>query len=307
VGQSRVGRSARASLAAEPRLSAGGPERCVSPDAVHGNPAPQAPILSVRAVRFGFADAPAFLGPVSLNVYPGQMWMIVGPNGAGKSTLLRLMAGLLPLGGGRVELDGASIDHVPLRVRARRIAYLPQTLPARLPQRARDIVLLGRYPHRTFGMFESARDYAVADGALQTMEVGALADRAMETLSGGEAQRVHVAAALAQEPAVMLLDEPTASLDLRHQLQIYRLLARLTTEQGLGVVVVTHDLNGAARFGSQVALMNAGRFVAVGAPADVLQPEHLDAVYGVRTRVVTIDGAPGRWVVPVEDGDGPQR
>lgn len=259
--------------------------------------------MSLSDVRFAYPAAAPFLGPVSLEIGLGQLWMIVGPNGAGKSTLLKIMAGLLRPTAGDATLDGRRLDGVAPRDRARRIAYLPQHLPTHLTQSVHEVVLLGRYPHRTLGLFESAHDHAVVEQSLEVMGLSAFADRPVATLSGGEAQRVHVAAALAQEPALLLLDEPTTSLDLRHQLEIYRLLQRLVTEQGLGVVVVTHDLNGAARYGSHVALMNAGRFVAVGPAADVLQPAHLDAVYGVRTGVVTAGSPPRRWVVPIGSAD----
>jgi len=254
--------------------------------------------LTLRELHFGFPSRADFLGPVTLNVAPGDCWSIVGPNGAGKTTLLRLMAGLTRPSSGTILLGEHALYALPSRERARRVAMVPQSVTNDLDLTARELVLLGRYPHRTFGLFESAADERLAERAMAVTETLDFADRRMDTLSGGEAQRVHIAAALAQEPAVLLLDEPTSSLDLRHQLGIHALLRRRAAADALAVVVVTHDVNLALRFSTHVLLLSDGKVAAVGAPEDVLRPEKLTEVYGVE--MVTLGGAGGdvSWLVP---------
>lgn len=257
------------------------------------------PILQATDLAFGFPGRPDFLRPISLAVEPGDCWGVIGPNGAGKSTLLRLLAGLLTPASGEVHLDGRPLGELPARLRARRVAFLPQHAPGELAALAREVVLLGRYPHRRFGLFESAADLAVAERAMAATGTAEFADRPLATLSGGEAQRVHLAAALAQQPAVLLLDEPTASLDLYHQLSIFTILQDLTARARLAVVVVTHDVNLAARYCSHVLLLDDGRPVASGPPAEVIHPGVLRAVYRVELASATTDDLARRWIVPL--------
>ena len=262
-------------------------------------------ILELAGVRFGYATRPDFLGPITVSVRSGECWAIVGPNGAGKSTLLRLMAGLCNPHAGRVSVDRKSLSNVSDRDRARRLAFVPQHPPADLDFSVRDIVLMGRFPHRSLGLFESAEDYDIADRAMDTTGTLGFADRRMATLSGGESQRVHIAAALAQEPRLLLLDEPTASLDLQHQLAIPQILRDRAGSDGLAVVVVTHDVNLAARFCSHVLLLHEGRTVAVGPPAEVLTAEALGTVYRVEMATLTMPDDPDRcWIVPLQAARG---
>jgi len=257
------------------------------------------PILSVEDVRFGFPDRPDFLGPITFPVERGDCWAIVGPNGAGKSTLLRLMAGLFTPRSGAVRIAGRSLSGLSVRDRAKRLTFLPQHPPIDLDLSVRDVVLMGRFPHRSFGLFESAEDCRVADRVMEVTATAEFAGRPMSTLSGGEAQRVHVAAALAQEPELVLLDEPTASLDIQHQLAIFEILRDCADHNGLAVVVVTHDVNLAAQFCSRVLLLHEGEAAAVGSPAEVLIPSVLGPVYGVKLETLEMPGNPDRrWVVP---------
>ncbi len=263
-------------------------------------------MLSLEEVRFGFSTRPDFLGPVTFSVRRGECWAIIGPNGAGKSTLLRLMAGLHKPHAGRVKFGGEVLGELSGRQRARRMAFLPQHPPVDLDLSVRNIVLMGRFPHRSLGLFESRDDYRVADHAMAVTETHSFADRAIATLSGGEAQRVHLAAAIAQEPRLLLLDEPTASLDLQHQQAVFRILRDRANHDGLAVVVVTHDVNLAAQFCTHVILLSDGHTVATGAPAEVVTPEVLAPVYGVELTTLTFPRDPTRrWVVPlgrVEEG-----
>jgi iron complex transport system ATP-binding protein len=180
------------------------------------------------------------------------------------------------------------------------MAFLPQGISAsELDYSVREIVLMGRFPHRSWSLFESAEDHRIAEDAMATTATGLFADRPVKTLSGGEAQRVHIAAALAQQPDALLLDEPTSSLDLQHQLGIFGLLHDLAVRDGLGVVVVTHDINLAARFGTKVLLMDNGRLAAYGKPEKVIKPSVLEPVYGVELMVLTMsEGGRQRWIVP---------
>jgi ABC-type cobalamin/Fe3+-siderophores transport system ATPase subunit len=252
--------------------------------------------LTLEEASFRYAEGAFELGPVTLGVRAGQCVGLVGPNGSGKSTLLRLMAGLCRPSAGAVRWSGQPLGSMPGRVRARQIALLPQSLPGDLAATAREVVLLGRHPHRTFGLFEGAADARVAAEALDATGAGALADRALATLSGGERQRVHLAAAFAQEPKLLLLDEPTAASDVQHQLAVFSTLQRRVRETELAVVVATHDLNLAAHFCTDAVLLDGGRVVAQGAVAEVLTPSRLTKVYDVAMEAVEAEGA--SWLLP---------
>ena len=265
-----------------------------------------APILSLEGVRFGYPRGPSFLGPIDLTVAAGQCWGIVGPNGAGKSTLLRVMAGLLPPLKGTIRLKGALLGALSHRRRALSCAFLPQQAPTGLEDCVRDVVLMGRFPHRGFGLFESAVDYAVVAQMLEVTQLVALADRPLNTLSGGEAQRVHLAAALAQETELLLADEPTASLDLQHQLAIFTVLRERARQAELAVVVVTHDVNLAARFCTHVLLLHGGRMMACGRPAEVITAKRLSPVYGVELAEAHGPTGAEPWVIPAHTGAGDQ-
>lgn len=259
------------------------------------------PVIRLADVRFGFPDRPDFLGPVSVDLHRGQTWAIVGPNGAGKSTLLRLLTGLWQPTAGAIEVEGESLHTLPPRRRAQRIAYLPQQAPGDLDMTAREVVLLGRFPHRTLGLFESVTDYGLAEKALHNAGIAHLADRTMRTLSGGEAQRVHLAAALAQGTEILLLDEPTAALDPHHQLAIFRLV-RTIADRGALVVAVTHDLNLALRFCDRALVMHDGRCVATGPPDETLTPTTLSPIYGVRMMTLSSEApAQERFLVATEE------
>jgi iron complex transport system ATP-binding protein len=254
--------------------------------------------LEVRDVRFGYANRPNFLGPISLTIARGQCWAIVGPNGAGKSTLIRLIAGLLSPRDGSLNFRGQSMSAMSLRDRARHIGFLPQRTPESLDFTVRDVVLMGRYPHRSMGLFESADDHRIVDEAMRRTGVIEFADRSLAALSGGEAQRVHLAAVLAQDPELLLLDEPTASLDIKHQIAVFEILRGVLKPDGPAVAVVTHDVNLAAMFCSHVLLMHEGRSVAAGAPSEVLTAERLRSVYEVELAALPLSQPPHQWLVP---------
>lgn len=258
------------------------------------------PVLTLTEVRFGFENRPVFLGPISVDVRPGDCWGILGPNGAGKSTLLRLLAGLLEPSSGVVAMQDRSLSAWARQARSRHVAYVPQSAPGALAQSARDVVLLGRYPHRSFGLFESARDGVVVDRVMRETGTEAFADRPMDSLSGGESRRVHLAAALAQETEILLLDEPTSSLDLRHEVEVFQGLRRRAATDDQAIVIVTHDVNLAARFCTHLLLLSEGQCLAQGPPEAVLRSDTLEALYGVPMISTSYDGGAQYWFAPIE-------
>jgi iron complex transport system ATP-binding protein len=222
---------------------------------------------------------------------PGEMTAVIGPNGAGKTTLIKALCGLLEAVAGTILLDGRVMAEWQPQRRARALAYLPQERVVHWALTARRVVALGRLPHQPLGAGESAADTHAIAAALAAMDIGHLADRPVLAMSGGERARVLVARCLAQEPAALLADEPAAGLDPAHQLALFRHLSGLA-EAGRTVVVALHDLSLAARFCNRIVLMRAGHAVAAGTPDEVLTPEHLAAVYGIKARHSTIDGVP---------------
>ncbi|MCH7700563.1 MAG: ABC transporter ATP-binding protein [Planctomycetes bacterium] len=269
-------------------------------------PGQQRFLLEARDLTFGYGSGPTFLGPIDLQVAQGQLWGVIGPNGAGKSTLLRLLVGLLSPRGGTVLLDGEALAQTSVADRARQIAFVPQNIGGDYSSVARDIVLLGRFPHRRWRLFESPEDHRLAEQAMQLTDTLHLANRRLDTLSGGEAQCVHLAAALAQQPRLMVLDEPTSSLDLYHQQLIFLKLRGLSRDQGIGVIVVTHDINLAGQFCDRLLILHDGKQVACGPCEEVLRSDMLRSVYEVDLRTVRVPGCARDWLLAVGPDEGSQ-
>lgn len=229
----------------------------------------------------------------------GKVTVIVGANACGKSTLLRGLARLLKPLGGTVHLEGADIHRMPTKQVARRLGLLPQAPTAPEGITVADLVSRGRHPHQTWFAQWSPTDEAAVAAALDATHTMALADRPVDELSGGQRQRVWIAMALAQETPVMLLDEPTTYLDLAHQIEVLDLLAELNVSRGRTIVLVLHDLNHACRYGHHLIAMHGGAIVAEGAPADVVDEELVERVFGLPTRIITdpVSGTP--LVIPI--------
>lgn len=220
------------------------------------------------------------LKDVSLSLSPGHLVALVGPNGAGKTTLLRALAGLIP-SEGNIEIGGDALASLPLRERAKRFGYLPQGHAVHWPLPARDIVALGRYPHgATDPARLSSKDSEAVLRAMQAVDVIALSERRVTELSGGERSRVALARALAVEAPIILADEPTASLDPRHQINVMKNL-RGIADNGVLVIVVTHDLGLAARFADHVLVLREGALVSQGPPAQALSEQVMADVFRI--------------------------
>jgi iron complex transport system ATP-binding protein len=244
--------------------------------------------MMLRAADITFAyqrGGPLVLDRVSLTAARGSIVGLLGPNGSGKTTLLRVLAGIVAPRSGRVELDGVAIDRLSRRELARRIAVVPQETHAAFDFTALEIVLMGRYPHLGPFALEGPGDLGIARDALSATGTLAFAERRFGTLSGGEKQRVVIAGALAQAPDLLLLDEPTASLDLGYQFEIATLLRRLNTERNTTLVLCTHDLNLAAAVCDRVVLLKSGRVVADGLTPETVTAANIREVYGVEADV----------------------
>lgn len=239
--------------------------------------------LAARDITVGYGRQPVLEG-LSLTLAQGSFTGIVGPNGCGKSTLLKVLARLMRPWSGRVSLGGRDLRELGPRRIAQSLAVLPQQPTAPPEMTVHELVACGRHPHvRRFGVF-TREDRRIVQQAMADCDVESLADRGLGTLSGGQRQRAWLATALAQQPGVLLLDEPLASLDINHQLEAMDLLARLNRERGLTVGLVLHDLNLAARFCSHMILMDRGRVIQHDSPLAVFTCGAIEEVFQVRVQ-----------------------
>ncbi len=260
----------------------------------------EAPVFEARGLthRYPGATRPALDG-LDLSVPRGSLYAILGPNGSGKSTLLRLLLGALEPSSGAVLYEGVPVDSLSRRDFARRVGVVPQGEEVVFPVTVRELVAMGRYPHLGPWRRESAQDRVAIHQAMERCDVAELATRPLSTLSGGERQRARIARALAQQPATLVLDEPTAALDVMHEMAIFELLGALAERDGVTVVLVTHNLNLAARYAHRILLLDRGRPAAEGTPGEVLRRGTLEAVY---QWPMTVTAHPG----PGPDAGAPQ-
>ncbi|MGW7452741.1 ABC transporter ATP-binding protein [Streptomyces sp. NPDC054787] len=236
--------------------------------------------LAVQAVRYEI-DGHTLLHGVDLTARPGETVGVVGPNGSGKTTLLRCVYGILRPTAGRILLDGADAAALTVKDRARRVAVVPQDASGTLGLTVREVVAMGRSPHKRFWMQDGPDDVRRVAAALETVGALPFAERRFDELSGGERQRALVARALVQDPGLLALDEPTNHLDIRYQLEILGLVRALPATS----LLVLHDLNLAASFCDRLYVLKGGRVAASGPPREVLTEDLLAEVYGVRTRI----------------------
>jgi len=254
--------------------------------------------LSVEQVSYAYApnpsQAPLFtLEAMSFQAKPGELVAILGPNASGKSTLLKLISGALQPLSGRIFLNGFETHSLPVKTRAQRIALVQQESRLLFPSRAWEFVMQGRHPYGGGLRFESEEDILIANNALAQVGATELGDRWMDKISGGEKQRVILARALAQQPLLLLLDEPTLHLDIGAQVDLLESLRRLAAQNRYTVLVVTHELNLAGEYADQVVLLQRGKCLRVGSPATVLQREILEQVFQAPLSVeITPSGRP---------------
>jgi iron complex transport system ATP-binding protein len=254
-------------------------------------------IITLKNAGFAYDDK-RVLSNLTLAIKPGEFLGIIGPNGAGKTTLLRLLCNLLSPSQGQVLLDGVPLDSMDSLQVARTVGLVPQEHNMVYPFRASEVVLMGRHPYLGGALaLEQEDDILAARDAMERTDCLYLADKYFNELSGGEKQRVIIASALAQEPKVLLLDEPTANLDLKHQVLLYQLLRELRQTSGLTVVSVTHDLNLASLFADRLLLLKAGRSVMLDTPAKVLKQATLEAVYETKLAIIK-NGSGKPFVLP---------
>ena len=253
--------------------------------------------LSVEQASYAYApnphQAPVFtLEATSFQAKAGEVVAVLGPNASGKSTLLQIISGALPPLSGRVLLNGFVTHQLDYRTRGQRIAMVQQESPLLFPSKAWEFVLQGRHPYGKSLRFESDEDVVIAENALSQVGAEHLSARSMDQISGGEKQRVILARALAQQPLLLLLDEPTLHLDIGAQVDLLETLRRLAAENRYTIVVVTHELNLAGEYADQVVLLQKGKCLRVGAPANVYQRDLLEQVFQTQLTVET--GASGR-------------
>jgi iron complex transport system ATP-binding protein len=248
--------------------------------------------LTVRDMGHAYGRRPV-LDSISFSVHEGEFFIIIGPNGSGKTTLVKAISGAFRPKKGEIKILGYSPQNTSRKVLAQYVAVVPQTPPTDVPFTVAEVVLMGRSPHLGFLEVEKQKDLESAERAMTFTSVQHLAGRRLDQLSAGERQRVLIARAICQEPRIIVLDEPTAPLDLAHQIQVMDLLERLRSEEGVTIIMVSHDLNLAAMYADRLLLLKEGCVVSLGRPQEVLTFETLERAYGC---VLLVDENPVKKV-----------
>ncbi len=236
-------------------------------------------MIDLRALSFRYHQD-WVLEDISFRIEKGEFIGIIGPNGSGKSTLLKTLCRLLSPQKGEILLDRIPLNKMGQKEIAKKIAVVPQETYSLFPFRVVEMVLMGRSPYLGSLLFEGPKDLEIAQRAMAWTETLPLSERFIDELSGGERKRVFIARALAQEPEVILLDEPTANLDIHHQVDFLHLILTLNRKQGLTILMASHDLNIASDYCDRLILLNKGRIYKIGSPREVITREHIEEVYG---------------------------
>ena len=279
-----------------PKFKVQGSKFEVESPAIHD---PQDAVLSAQEVRFSYPASEFALGPIDLSLKSGEVLGILGPNGSGKTTLLRLLSGFFRPASGCVALAGQDMKGLKARTAAKSIAFVPHQSPATFPYRALEIVLMGRLPHLALLRSEKPEDESIAKSAMDATDTVHLAERYFNELSGGERQRVMIAMALAQEPKVLLLDEPTSHLDISHVGTVFDVLTSLAKNDGLAVGAVLHDLNLASECCDRLLMMRSGKTESLGAPNEVLSVENIKRVFAANVIIAENPATGAPFVFPV--------
>lgn len=245
--------------------------------------------IAIDGMHFSYGAFPILKG-IELTIDRPELLSILGPNGVGKSTLIRCMNKILEPTEGSVLVNGRDIGEITVKELSKVMGYVPCATATTFPITVVDAVMMGRFPHQRYGSQD--RDLEIVYETLDSLGITDLAMRSINELSAGQLQKVMVAKGLAQQPRILLLDEPTANLDIRHQLNVTRLLRDISRDRQVIVVMICHDINIAAKYSDRVVLMSEGKVYAAGTPAEVITEENLKAVYGVESRVVTDMGRP---------------
>ncbi|HNX09596.1 MAG TPA: ABC transporter ATP-binding protein [Methanothrix sp.] len=252
--------------------------------------------LIVKDLQFGY-NSRTILNGISLELRPKEMLGVIGPNGSGKSTLIQCIDGLLRPETGSILLDGKELKDISRKELARKVGYVPQTTSRSFfPSTVIDTVLMGKRPH--LGWRSSNKDVKNVIQVLRLIGIEDLAMRDINELSGGQQQKVLIARALAQEPAMLLLDEPTSNLDIKHQLEVVEIIREKVMEKSISAIMAVHDLNLAAKYTDRIVMMKDGKVFATGTPESVLTTENIRAVYGVVAEVIKNNGN-SPHIVPV--------
>jgi iron complex transport system ATP-binding protein len=267
----------------------------MSPGAHWSHPLTACPRLALREVRLRTGQR-VLVDSLTMTIGPGQLWCIAGPNGAGKSTLMTVLAGLRQADGGSAEIDGIAPAQIAPAVLARQRAYLPQAVHDTFPMPVLDAVRVGRHPHLSGWGWSGREDDRIVHDVIRAMDIEALAARDVLTLSGGERQRASLAAALAQQAPLLLLDEPVSHLDLRHQILVLEQLAALARAGRHAIVVILHDLTLALRYATHALLMAEDGTTLLGTAAEVLTPEHCSRA--LRTAIVSVTDGVHTALIP---------
>ena len=263
------------------------------------------PAIEMLNVSAGYHDR-RVLQDLSLLVREGEMAALLGPNGAGKSTLLHVVTGLHPASAGQVHLFGRDVRHLPAVERARLVSVVPQQIEVPMAFTVEEMVLMGRTAALSPWLAPSDEDRHIVEQAMAYTDVLDLRDRLFQEMSGGERQRVVIALALAAEPRLILLDEPTSHLDMNHRLEVMELIARLNAEKGVAILMVAHDLSLAAEYFPRLIVLNGGRIAADGTPEQVLRPEIIEPVYHCRVTIHRDPACGALRVFPRRPGAGGQ-
>jgi iron complex transport system ATP-binding protein len=250
-------------------------------------------MIGIQNLSFSYTEE-LVVNEVSFSIADGEFVGIIGPNGAGKSTLLKLMDGILQSKGGRIYIKEKLLQKYTRKQLAKMIGFVPQHFTTAFSFSVSDVVLMGRYSHLSPFSSESTEDYQIIEKSMKSTDVWKFRHRQFGNLSGGEKQRVVLASALAQEPQILLLDEPTSSLDIKYQYQFYSILQELQQSRGLTIVVVTHDINLAARYCRRLILLKNGKLVDDGSPDKVITKKMMESVYEVEVEILSHprDGKP---------------